>query len=332
MFSVSLETSKAIYLAILQGFTEFLPISSSGHLILASAYMGDEARNISFITAVHFGSLIAVILYFRRDLVTISGDWGKSLIKKQTVGDSRLFWAVMWGTIPAGLYGLVLYFLDDERIRSGLLLSLIIIISMATVILYFAIRKKWEYLRQAVYASLVMVVLIALALWLKEGLQSAFITALMSILFGVALWISDVKGKRDRGISSIGWRDVLIIGVAQACALIPGTSRSGITITAALLLGFSRQTAARFSFLLSIPVIVLATLSQTYKLFFKSINVEWDILAYGLVISAVTAYICIHYFLKLIERIGMLPFVAYRILLGIVMFYFIYSGALQSGL
>ena len=135
------------------------------------------------------------------------------------------------------------------------------------------------------------------------------------------LWWADAKGKRNRDEHSITWVDVLIIGCAQALALIPGTSRSGATMTAGLIMGLSRQASARFSFLLSIPVITLSGLLVTKDLIEQSAPVDWWALVFGTTLAGVTAYLCIHYFLKLLDRIGMLPFVIYRLVLGVVLFF-----------
>ncbi len=331
MWIDGLEVSQAIYLAVVQGFTEFLPVSSSGHLVLAPLVMGRQVQNVSFDTAVHFGSLIAVIWYFRRDLFTISLDWKRSLSAAQPVGESPLFWAVLWGTVPVGLFGLVLHFIYDDRIHSAVSMSVVVLVTGLLLTGFYLLRRESRKAGWLALASLTLALLIALAFWLGKGLRSAVVIATTTVFFGVLLWLADVRGARRRGLEAIGWRDILIIGVAQACALVPGTSRSGITITAALLLGFRREAAARFSFLLSIPTIILATAAQTNTLLHKSSGVvQWDILGVGILVSALTAYLCIYLFLRLIERIGMFPFVIYRFLLGGALFYFLYYGLIDG--
>jgi undecaprenyl-diphosphatase len=272
-----LETLHAIYLAILQGFTEFLPISSSGHLILLPNLAGWADQGLAFDVAVHVGSLIAVVTYFRHELRAMTADWFRSVALRKQVGESRLAWAVIWGTIPVGLAGLLL---DDL---------------------------------------------------IEANLRSPMVIAVTTIGFGALLWIADVQGRRERTEHTLNWRDVLVIGVAQAIALIPGTSRSGITMTAGLMMGLTREASARFSFLLSVPVIVLAGGYQTYKLTKQPEQVDWQVLSIGIVASAITAYLCIHVFLKLLERIGMLPFVIYRFILGAVLFYFIFLNPQMIG-
>ena len=155
---------------------------------------------------------------------------------------------------------------------------------------------------------------------IENQLRSPLVIATTTILFGLLLWWADVQGRRTRDEHHLTWRDVLVIGVAQAVALIPGTSRSGITMTAGLMMGLSRSAAARFSFLLSIPVIVLAGGLNALELATSDATVDWNTLGLGALLSALSAYLCIHLFLKLLERMGMLPFALYRLVLGIVLF------------
>ncbi|MEW6646753.1 MAG: undecaprenyl-diphosphate phosphatase [Pseudomonadota bacterium] len=262
-----MELIQIIALAILQGLTEFLPISSSAHLILLPQMEGWSDQGLAFDVAVHVGTLAAVVWYFRRDLLLMTRDWGRSVATRQMVGESRLAWAVLFGTIPVGLAGLLFKGLIETELRSPL------VIAWATVV------------------------------------------------FAPLLWWADVRGRGARSEHAIGWKDVLVIGVAQALALIPGTSRSGITMTAGLMLGLSRSAAARFSFLLSIPVIVLAGGLNTIDLVRGDALVDWTSLLLGSVLSGLAAYLCIHVFLRLLERIGMLPFVIYRLLLGAGLLY-----------
>ena len=139
------------------------------------------------------------------------------------------------------------------------------------------------------------------------------------IVFGLALGWADWQHRGQRDERQLSWKDVLFIGMAQAVALLPGTSRSGITITAALMLGLSREAAARFSFLLSIPVIAIACGLMTVELIQHGGDTDWSAMLIGTVISGLAAYLCIHYFLEFIKRIGMQPFVIYRIALGLLL-------------
>ena len=251
-------------LGILQGLTEFLPISSSAHLILLPQLFGWDDQGLAFDVAVHVGTLTAVVLYFRHELLAMTHDWGNSLLGQPQTPKSRLAWAVLFGTIPVGFAG---FLLND---------------------------------------------------FIETGLRSPTVIAGATIAFGLLLGWSDTRGRGTRHEHGLTWRDVLIIGMAQALALIPGTSRSGITMTAGLTIGLSRSGAARFSFLLSIPVMVLAGSFEVKDLLAQNNPVDWNTLLIGTFISGISAYLCIEYFLKLVERIGMLPFVLYRLLLGIV--------------
>ncbi|ADJ27223.1 undecaprenyl-diphosphate phosphatase [Nitrosococcus watsonii] len=254
-------------LAILQGLTEFLPISSSAHLILLPVLAGWTDQGLAFDVAVHLGTLAAVIGYFRLELARMARDWLQSLASGQQQGESRLAWAVLLGTLPVGLVGIMLNESTQEALRSPLIIA-----------------------------------------WSTVG-------------FGFLLAYADWAGKQQRNEHTLTWRDVLFIGLAQALALIPGTSRSGITITAGLILGLTREGAARFSFLLAIPVILLAGGLAVLELLNHTETVDWNALALGALISGLCAYACIHYFLKFLQHIGMLPFAVYRVLLGALLFY-----------
>lgn len=255
----------ALVLALIQGLTEFLPISSSAHLILVPRLLGWADQGLAFDVSVHVGTLGAVMWYFREEIRGMVRDWFRSLARRRRVGDSRLAWAVLWGTIPVGLAGLAAGHLVETHLRSPL------VIAGAT------------------------------------------------IGFGLLLWWADRQARRQRDEHQLGWRDVVVIGCAQAIALIPGTSRSGITMTAGLMMGLTRQAAARFSFLLSIPVIALAGGLESVELIESGNGASWSVLALGAGVSAISAYLCIDLFLRFLDWAGMTPFVIYRILLGIAL-------------
>ncbi|MDH5649211.1 MAG: undecaprenyl-diphosphate phosphatase [Gammaproteobacteria bacterium] len=256
-----------LVLALLQGLTEFLPISSSAHLILLPKLVGWVDQGLAFDVAVHVGTLSAVVFYMRREIQPMIVDWSRSIYTRQTVGDSRLAWGVIIGTIPAGTAGLLLKDSVETLLRSPLIIA------------------------GATFA------------------------------FALLLWYADHRAKSYKDEHQLLWLDCLIIGIAQALALIPGTSRSGITITAGLLLGLNRQASARFSFLLSIPLILAAGLLKTKDLVEQAGPVDWVALVIGAAVSGVSAYLCIHFFLKLLERITMTPFVLYRIALAMLLFF-----------
>jgi len=154
---------------------------------------------------------------------------------------------------------------------------------------------------------------------IENQLRSPLVIAATTIGFGLLLWFADRLGRHARTTTSLSVMDAILIGIAQAVALIPGTSRSGITMTAALALGLTRTDAARFSFLLSIPAILMAGGYETWKLLSDTGPVDWGALLLGMLLAAISAWLCIHFFLRLIERIGMWPFVVYRLLLGAVL-------------
>jgi undecaprenyl-diphosphatase len=249
-------------LAVLQGITEFLPISSSGHLILVPALLGWPDQGLGFDIAVHIGSLSAIVIYFRHDLLNL----GQALFRPGH-RDSRFAWSILIATIPLGLAGLL-------------------------------------------FGDLV-----------STSLRTPSVIASATVGFGIVLWAADRYGRGNQNEHELGWTQVMLIGFSQALALIPGTSRSGATMTMGLMLGLSRAAAARFSFLLSIPAIAAAGSWQILEFASDPMPVPWGSLAAATLISGVTAFLAIAAFLRLIERLGMLIFAAYRVLLGGVIVY-----------
>lgn len=259
-----MELFQVIILALLQGLTEFLPISSSAHLILPSQLLGWQDQGLAFDVGVHVGTLVAVVLYFRCDLLKMFTAWTSDFTGRKEA-DSRLAWLVILATLPALVAGFLMNGLIDQHLRS------ILVIAATTLI------------------------------------------------FGAVLGWADLRRTEQRCIRSLSRKDALLIGLSQALALIPGTSRSGITISAALMLGLDRQSAARFSFLLSIPVIAGAGLIKTLDLIAMGDSAPWLMVSIGTLVAGVSAYCCIHYFLKWLDQIGMMPFVIYRMLLGVAL-------------
>lgn len=249
-----------IVLALVQGITEFLPVSSSAHLILAPLLLGWEDQGLAFDVAVHVGTLLAVVVYFWKEVSNVSLACFRSLGGRHCQ-DSRLAWNVVIATLPI--------------LPAGLL------------------ANHFEH-------------------WLRDPLVIAWST----IGFGLVLWYAAKTGKARLNEYQIVALVALAIGLAQCLALIPGTSRSGITITAALMLGLTPIAAARFSFLLSIPVILMAGSLKTVEWVELGMPDSGFYLLAGAGIAAASAWVCIHYFLKLLERIGMVPFVIYRLALG----------------
>ena len=264
---------QAFWLAVVQGLTEFLPISSSAHLILPSAILSWQDQGLAFDVAVHVGSLIAVLAYFKKDVAQLIQSWvGSTFLGRDTNTESQMAWFIIMATVPTALVGLL---------AGG---------------------------------------------FIELHLRSIAVIAATTIVFGLLLGWVDWRVRETKSLQSLTWKSALIIGLAQVLALIPGTSRSGITITAALALGFDRKSAARFSFLLAIPIITLSGGYQTLQLLAES-SVPWFEIAFATVVSGITAYLCIHYFLRLVDKIGMLPFVIYRLLLGVVLI-LIYNGVI----
>ena len=255
-----------ITLAIIQGITEFLPVSSSGHLILPSLLLGWPDQGLAFDVAVHVGTLAAVVLYFRKDITQLISHWALSLIGKDCTQHSRMAWYIGLATIPAVVFGLLLKMYD-----------------------------------------------------LNQSMRSTTVIAATTMIFGALLGFAEHFSKRITSLESMNLRCATLIGCAQVLSLIPGTSRSGITMTAALFLGFTREASARFSFLLSIPIIIGAGSLLTADLLHSHSQIDWGTMALGAFMSGICAMLCIHLFLGTINRIGLMPFVIYRLVLGVVL-------------
>jgi undecaprenyl-diphosphatase len=261
-----MEIYQIIILSIVQGITEFLPVSSSAHLILTPKLLDWQDQGLVMDVAVHVGTLLAVMLFFKEDIKSLIVDFFKSIHQKQEVGESKLAWMIIVGTIPVGLAGLLL---------GG---------------------------------------------FIEEFLRSPIVIATTTIVFGVVLFLSE-KFTSKKEIKNIGLKDAILIGISQALALIPGTSRSGVTMSMAMLLGYSKEVAAKFSFLLSIPVIILAGGLKTIELLQSNLSVDWIAISIAISLSFAFAYISIKLFLDFISKIGFLPFVIYRFVLGAVLVY-----------
>jgi len=256
------EWSQALLLALVQGITEFLPISSSAHLVIPALLLGWEDQGLAFDVAVHVGTLLAVVLYYRRELLQMSVSCA-GLLREQPVNeDVRLVLYLALATVPVVIVG----FLADE--------------------------------------------------FIETRLRSLPVIATTTLVFGLLLGLADRRARSGAPARPLAASAALLIGLAQALAPVPGVSRSGITITAGLLLGLDRATAARFAFLLSIPVIAGAGLLKGVQLAQQSGPVNWLLLSVSALVAAVTAYACISLFLRLLERLGLMPFVYYRIALA----------------
>lgn len=259
---------QAIILAIVQGLSEFLPISSSGHLILVPHFAGWQDQGLAFDVAVHVGTLFAVVTYFRRQLLAMACAWFGSLAGRGLTPDARLAWCVLLGTIPVGLVGLLF------------------------------------------------------AGWIEANLRNPLFVAGTLSVFGALMWLADRFGRQQRDEYTVGWRDALLIGGAQALSLMPGTSRSGVTMTLGRTLGLTRDAAARFSFLLAVPGIGMAGAYEGLQLLHAgSGGTDWSVIGLAVAVSAATGYLCIHWLLKVIGRIGLAPFALYRFALAALIVY-----------
>lgn len=290
-----MDTIQVIVLALVQGISEFLPISSSAHLILTSELLNWPNQGAAFDVAVHVGTLIAVMGYFWRDIYALLNAWFRSLFGQHSPL-SKLAWAVIIGTLPLIPAGFAIKAIVGEMPRWPLLI--------ATTTIIFGLLLWWA------------------DSWARKA--SLRKTSLHAPNLNVEPANDDLQD------SSIGWRKGLIIGCAQAIALLPGTSRSGVTMTAGLFLGLSRTAAARFSFLLSVPAILMGGAASTLDVFDDpGIATTADMLI-GALVAGGFAALTIHLFMRLIESIGMLPFVIYRLLLGGFLLAMIAFGGLNA--
>ena len=259
-----------IVLALIQGLSEFLPVSSSAHLILGSVVFGWQDQGLVFDLATHLGTLAAVFVYFRHDLLDLVRVWVR----------------------PAG--GAI-----DQRHRSmGLYL---------------------------VFASIPAILVGALFHDVVETLlRDVRVIAWMTICFGLLLWWVDAKCSRDLEMGQMTMKRAIFFGLAQVAALVPGVSRSGVTITAGRFLGFSSSASARFSFLLSIPIIAAAGGYGWLRVITGDAQIDWVQFFLAVVLSAFAGWLCIAAFLALLQRVGLVPFVIYRLILGVVLLWMLY--------
>lgn len=270
---------EAILLGIIQGLTEFLPVSSSAHLRVASELMGIGDAGAAFTAITQLGTEAAVVVFFWRDITRIIGAWFKSLTGKlpRKDPDALMGWWIIVGTLPIVVLGLV--FQDH----------------------------------------------------IETTLRSLWFTAITLIVFGLLLGLADRVGRKQRDIKDLTWKRGLAYGFAQALALIPGVSRSGGTITAGLLMGYKREAAARYSFLLAIP----AVFGSGFYQLFKVLKSPTDTTPMGLtVIATIVAFgialVVIGLFMKYISKRSFMPFVVYRVLLGIVIIVLLATGVLTA--
>ena len=250
----------AFLLAIIQGITEFLPISSSAHLIILS-YILETSSNLFYDVSLHLGTLIAVCAYFKNEI-------------KDTFNQINV----------------------QKSIFSNNLLTNLFISSLPTLFLGFLFVN-----------------------FIDNNLRNTLVISVTTIFFAFVLWIATLRAPRKNELAEISLNEALIIGLAQSISLIPGTSRSGITISAGLLLGLDAKTATKFSFLMSIPTIGAIAAYQILSLDLGNLvsYIQFNVL--GLFVSFLVAYFTIDIFMKFIEKIGFLPFIIYRLVLGMLL-------------
>ncbi|MES1942606.1 undecaprenyl pyrophosphate phosphatase [Salinisphaera sp. PC39] len=260
-----MEWYQLVVLALVQGITEFLPISSSAHLILVPYVFGWSDQGLAFDLATHLGSLVAVIAYFRRDLGDMAAAWSRSVTGREGGPEAHMAWGLILATLPAIALGCLLGVTGEA------------------------------------------------------GLRLPWVIAAASIGFGLLLGWVDVRAPHRHEPEVLRLRGYLAIGLAQALALIPGSSRSGMTIMAGRWLGLTRPAAARVSFFLAIPVTAAAIAYEAVSLILQPEAAPWAGLAVAAVLSAVSAALAIHYFLRMLQYMGLMPFVVYRVVLGVVL-------------
>jgi undecaprenyl-diphosphatase len=260
-----------VVLALIQGITEFLPISSSGHLILVPVLTGWRDQGLVTDMVTNVGSLAAVLVYFWRDLLAMIRGLATLLLGRSN-NDSRLLLNLVIGTIPVVIVGIAMKLTGlDEHIRSATLVA-------------------WN-----------------------------------AIVFGFLLYAADALGSQHKQVRDIDWRAALFIGAAQALSLSPGTSRSGVTMTAARALSFNRSEAARFSFLLSIPANGAASALIIGDALKSGESIGWDVWLTG-ALTFVVALATIAFLMRIVRRVSFLPFSIYRVILGVILLGLIYSG------
>jgi undecaprenyl-diphosphatase len=270
---------EAIVLGITQGLTEFLPISSTAHLRIVPAFAGWDDPGAAFTAVVQLGTMAAVVIYFRRDLIRIGLEWLRSIRDRgaQRSLDARLGWYILLGTIPIGIFGLI--FKDQ----------------------------------------------------IESGARDLYLISIALIVFGLVLLAAEEVGRKTRRIEGIDGRDGLVIGLFQALALVPGVSRSGATISAGLFRGFDRTSAARYSFLLSVPAVVLSGLFELKSIVDGSENVHTGAgsLIVATLLAFVVGYWSIAFLLRYVARHSTVVFVVYRVALGVLVLLLTATGVIH---
>ena len=274
-----MSTLESIVLGIVQGLTEFLPVSSTAHLRIVPAFVGWDDPGAAFTAVTQLGTTAAVLLYFREDLIRIALAWLRSLRDRSARRelDARMGWYIVLGTIPIGIFGVL--FKDQ----------------------------------------------------IESGARDLYLIGTALIVLGLVLLAAEEVGKKDRSIEQIEARDGLVMGFAQALALVPGVSRSGATITGGLFLGLDRTAAARFSFLLSVPAVVLSGLLELGSILTgdEGQHVSTGRLALATLLAFITGYAAIAWMLRYLTTHSTILFVVYRVVLGTLVLVLAGAGAIK---
>jgi undecaprenyl-diphosphatase len=271
-----MDAFQAIVLGTVQGLTEFLPVSSTGHLRIVPAFLGWEDPGAAFTAVTQLGTLAAVLLYFRKDLLRIARAWLASLRRPELRGelDARMGWYIILGTIPISIFGLA--FADQ----------------------------------------------------IESSARSLYLIGTTLIVLGLLLLAAERAARHDRPLAAINRRDAIVIGFAQALALVPGVSRSGATLTAGLFLGFDRPSAARYSFLLSVPAVVLSGLFELRKIGEEG-GAGFAPTAIATLLAFISGYASIAFLLRWLTTHSTAVFVGYRVALGAVVLGLAAAGAIS---
>jgi undecaprenyl-diphosphatase len=273
-----LDFLKAVVLGLIQGLTEFLPISSSAHLRIFPEWFGWGDPGAAFTAVIQIGTELAVLIYFRHDIWRIGSTWLRSLFKPEYRGhlDARMGWYVIIGSLPIVILGVLLKDIIERDLRN---------------------------------------------LW---------ITATALIVLGIVLGVADRFSSRKRDLREVGLRDALLLGLAQAAALVPGVSRSGATISMGLFLGMGREAATRFAFLLAIPAVVGAGVFELKEIPNGHNDYGWGPTLVATVVSFVVGYAAIAWLLRYVSTRSYMPFVIYRIALGLLTLGLLWGGVITA--
>lgn len=269
---------EAILLGLVQGLTEFLPISSSAHLSIVGQLVGGEDPGAAFTAISQLGTETAVLVFFWRDITRIISRWSLALVGRipQRDPDVRLGWLVIVGSIPIGVLG---YTLQD---------------------------------------------------WIETDLRNLWLTATMLLVFALVIYAADKVARTQREMRDLTWTHGILYGFAQALALIPGVSRSGGTIAAGLFMGYTREAAARYSFLLAIPAVLGSGFFQLAKIADDPVEPAWGPILAATAVAFVVALAVIAWFLRYISTHTFTAFVVYRIALALVLFVLLGTGVLAA--